>query len=235
VRRLCEEERALGFGVNCYGELISEGGRDTPCLAQTLLREDGFIASCDGDYLAMMSMVMTTCFLDKPSMMSNMYPLEYVGALTEHFGDALSPALGEIPHARRRNLARLGHCAYAGVVSPEMDPSGKVRLRDWGGTYEIPRDGRGCGVDGDLAAGEAFTAVQLKFDGRTLLVAEGEVVETTRHAGMPHCEATALLRFRDLAGFVEEISREHSVIVYGEHAADFEVLAGVLGLTCRVF
>ena len=52
---------------------------------------------------------------------------------------------------------------------------------------------------------------------------------------MPHCESTALLRFRDLEGFVENISREHTVVVYGDHVAELEVLAGALGLDCRVF
>jgi hypothetical protein len=76
--------------------------------------------------------------------------------------------------------------------------------------------------------------IQLKFDGATLIVTEGEVCETTRHKGMPHCESTVLLRFDKLEQFVENISREHSVIVYGKHAADYEVLGRVLGLDCRV-
>jgi L-fucose isomerase-like protein len=235
IREVLEEEKALGFGVNCFGDLVIRGGRDVPCLAQALLREDGYIASCDGDYLAMMSMVLTTFFLDKPCMMSNMYPVQYVGALRDHFGEPLSPEESRYGRDEWPNLARLGHCGWVGVVSPEMDPRGRVTLNDWGGTYEIQRDGRGCGIDGELAAGQKITAVELKFDGRTLLVAGGEVCETTRHPNMPHCESTALLRFGNLEAFVENISREHTVVVYGDHVADFRVLAGVLGLACRVF
>ena len=85
------------------------------------------------------------------------------------------------------------------------------------------------------AAGQKATAVQLKFDGKTLLLADAEICETTRHKGMPHCESTALLKFRDLEGFVANISREHSVIVYGEHIPELQVLAQVLGLDCKVF
>jgi L-fucose isomerase-like protein len=235
IKEILAAERALGFGVNCFGDLVIRGGRDVPCLAQTLLREDGYIASCDGDYLAMMSMVLASFFLDKPCMMSNMYPVQYVGALRDHFGDPLSPDEARYPRETWANLARLGHCGWVGVVSPEMDPRGRVVLNDWGGTYEIKRDGRGCGIDGELAPGETVTAIELKFDGRTLLVAAGEACETTRHPDMPHCESTALLRFRDLPGFVENISREHTVVVYGDHVEDFRVLAGVLGLDCRVF
>jgi L-fucose isomerase-like protein len=234
VRSILEEERALGFGVNCFGDLIPGGGRDVPCLAQSLLREDGFIASCDGDYLAMMSMALGTCFLDKSCMMSNMYPLRYVGALRDHFGDPLLPDPVIHPAAEWRNLARLAHCGFIGVVPPDMTPTGRVKLRDWGGTYEIHRDGRGCGIDGDLAPGRA-TVLELKFDGRTLLIADAEVLETTRHPGMAHCESTALLRFRDLEGFVADISREHTAIVFGDHADDFQQLATVLGLTARVY
>jgi len=235
VRSILEEDRALGFGVNCFGDLVIRGGRDVPCLAQALCREDGYIAGCDGDYLAMMSMVLTSFFLDKPCMMSNMYPVQYVGALTDHFGDPLSPDEAAHPRDEWRNLARLGHCGWVGVVPSEMAPAGTVTLNDWGGTYEIKRDGRGCGIDGELVAGETITAIELKFDARTLLVARGEVLETSRHASMPHAESTALLRFDDLEGFVENISREHTVVVYGDHLADYRVLADVLGLDYKVF
>lgn len=235
IRSILEENQAMGFGVNCFGDLIINGGRDVPCLAQLLLREDGCIASCDGDYLAMMSMAMASYFLDKPCMMSNLYPVSYVGALKDHFGDPLFPDPARYPKEILHNLARLGHCGFVGVVSPEMDPAGRVTLRDWGGTYEIKRDGSGCGIDGNLARGEKITAIELKFDARTLLVAAGEVCETTRHPGMPHCESTALLYLRDLEGFVANISREHAVIVYGDHVEDFKILAEALGLECKIF
>ena len=235
IKAILAEEQALGFGVNCFGDLITGGGRDMPCLAQTLLREDGYIASCDGDYLAMMSMVLTTYFLDKPCMMSNMYPVQYHAALTDHFGDPLSPDPARYAREEWPQLARLAHCGFAGVVSPEMTPTGRSTLNDWGGTYEMKRDGLGCGVDGELVGGQRATIVQLKFDGRTLLAVECEVCETTRHPGMRHCEASALLRFRNLPGFIENISREHSVLCYGDHVPDFQVLAAVLGLECKTF
>ncbi len=235
IRAILEEEHAMAFGVNCFGELVTEGGRDVPCLAQCLLREEGYIASCDGDYLAMMSMALTSYFLDKPCMMSNMYPVRYTGALTDHFGDPLKPNAKKYPRSQWTKLARLGHCGFVGVVSPEMTPSGTVSLQDWGGTYEIKRDGNGCGIDGDLAAGTPATMAQLKFDGRTFVVAEGDICETTRHTGMPHCESTALVRFSGLEPFVDDISREHSVFVYGRHAHDYRVLSQVLGLECRVY
>lgn len=234
IKSILEEERALGLGVNCFGDLIINGGRDTPCLAQALLREDGYVAACDGDFVAMMSMVLVTYFLDKPCMMSNMYPVSYAGALTDHFGDPLLPG-AQYPQPRWKNMARLAHCGFVGVVSPEMTPTGRTALRSWGGTYEIKRDGRGCGLDGDLKAGERVTVVELCFDGKTLLLADAEVVETTRHRGMPHCESTALLEFPDLEGFVEAISREHPVVVYGAHIEDLRVLADVLTLRCKVF
>ncbi len=234
IRKILEEEKALGFGVNCFGDLIINGGRDVPCLAQCLLREEGYIASCDGDFIAMMSMVLSTFFLDKPCMMSNMYPVSYVGALTDHFGDPLSPGAG-YPRHTWQDLARFAHCGFAGIISPEMTLDNRVYLCDWGGTYEIKRDGRGCGIDGDLAADEEITVIELCFDARRLLVAKGRVCETTRHDDMPHCESSALLEFRDLEGFIENISREHAVILYGDYVREFEILAYVLGLECLTF
>jgi len=216
--------------VNCYGDLIIKGGRDVPCLAQALLREDGYIACCDGDFLALESMAFSSVFLDEPCMMSNMYPVSYVGALRDHFGDPLSPDESRYPKAKWKNLARLGHCAFVGVVPPEMTPGGRATLRDFGGTWEIKRDGRGCGMDADLRGNTPATAVELKFDGKTLLLARVKVLETTRH-GFSHCETTALLEFENLEKLVENISREHTVIIYGDHVQDLSVLAEVLGLT----
>src|SRR5215213_6526292 len=234
IREILEEERALGFGVNCFGDLIISGGRDTPCLAQLLLREEGYITACDGDFIAMTGMVLSNFFLNKPTVMSNLYPVSYVGALTDHFGDPLSPG-EQYPRVGWHNFARLAHCGYVGVVSPEMTSSGKTYLRSWGGTYEIKRDGSGCGVDGDLAAGEPITVISLKSDMQQLMIAQARVAETTRHLHLPHCEASGLLEFRDLRGFEEAVSRDHVVILYGDHQRDFEILAGVLGQEAKIF
>jgi hypothetical protein len=48
------ETKALGFGVNCFGDLIRAvtGPREVPCLAQVLAREEGYFpAACDGDFV----------------------------------------------------------------------------------------------------------------------------------------------------------------------------------------
>jgi hypothetical protein len=233
IREVLERRSAIGFGVNCFGDLIPKGHRQVPCLAQVLAREEGYIAACDGDFCCLASMALMTHLTGRTCTMSNLYPVSYVGALGAHFGDPLSPDPARFAPAEWPNLGRLAHCGFAGVVSPEV-AGGTVDLRDWGGTYEIKRDGRGCGVDGDMPAG-AVTAVELKFDGRTLLAASAEVIETTRHSGMPHCEKSVLMRFRDLPGFVRRISREHPAIVYGDHLPDLRVAAPVLGLELEEF
>jgi len=234
IRAVLQEEKALGFGVNCFGDLVIGNGRDVPCLAQCLLREDGYIAACDGDFAAMMTMVLTSFFTDEAAMMSNLYPVSYVGALTDHFGDPLSPNARRYARKRWPNIARLAHCGYIGVISPEMTPGGSVVLNDWGGTYEIKRDGLGCGIDAELVAGRPLTAAELYFDGQRFLLGRARVLETTRHAGMPHCESSALLEFDDLPGFVELISREHAVFVYGDHIESLKLLGETLGLACKV-
>ena len=68
----------------------------------------------------------------------------------------------------------------------------------------------------------------MKFDGKTMIAAGVNVVETSRH-GLSHCETTALLEFDDLPKLVENISREHVVILYGDHLHELEILSAVLG------
>jgi L-fucose isomerase-like protein len=234
IRSILLEERALGFGVNCYGDLLIKGDRDVPCLAQNLLREDGYIAACDGDFCTMMGMALVSLFLDAPCLMSNLYPVMLAGALMEHFRSRLAPDTKKYPKKKWKNLARIGHCGFVGVVSPEMTPSGKVLLKDFGGTYEIKRDGRGCGIDGALRASKRITIIELSLDGKTLLVTAGKVCETTRHKGLSHVESTGLLEFDDLEQFIENISREHVVICYGDHRSELVLLAEVLGLECKL-
>jgi L-fucose isomerase-like protein len=229
IQEILEEEQALGFGVNCFGDLVTQGGRDVPCLAQLLLREKGYIAACDGDFIAMASMLLATHFLNQPCMTSNLYPVSYAGALSDHFGDPLSPD-SRYPRSDWENYARLAHCGFVGVISPEMTAEGQVFLRDWGGTYEIQRDGRGCGIDASLAAGQPVTVFSMGFDARRLMVTTGCVAETTRHAHMPHCESSALLKLQNLKGFFEKVSRDHIIVVYGDARRELEILAGVLGL-----
>ena len=233
IREVLEATGAIGFGVNCFGDLIPGGCREVPCLAQVLAREEGYVAACDGDFCCLASMALMTHLTGLTCTMSNLYPVSYVGALREHFGDPLAPDPARFAPADWPDLARLAHCGFVGVVSPEV-AQGTVALRDWGGTYEIKRDGRGCGIDGDLPPG-AITAVELKFDGTTLLAARGEVMETTHHPDLPHCEKSALLRFRDLPGFVRAISREHPAIVYGDHTEELRTVAPLLGLDLKVF
>ena len=233
IREVMVRTKAIGFGVNCFGDLIPRGHREVPCLAQVLAREEGYVAACDGDFCCLSSMAVMTHLTGRTCTMSNLYPVSYVGALGSHFGEPLSPDPARFAPSEWANLGRLAHCGFAGVVSPEI-AGGPVDLRDWGGTYEIKRDGRGCGVDGDMPPG-AVTAVELKFDGRTLLAAAGEVIETTKHANMPHCEKSVLMRFRNLPGFVKRISREHPAIVYGDHIPDLQAAAPVLGLALEEF
>jgi len=234
IKPVLEKEKALAYGVNCYGDLLIEGGRDVPCLAQSLLREDGYIASCDGDYLTLAGMMFMTFLLDKPCMMSNIYPIDYEGAMINHFDNPLLPDEVAYPKKQWKNFARLGHCGFVGVAPPEMTPDGRAFVCEWAGTLEINRDGRGCGIDGELKADTPCTVIELKFDCRTLLITEAEICETTRHASLPHCESTALLRFRDLHGFLENISREHPTLAYGNHIKDLKVMGDVLGLQCHI-
>jgi hypothetical protein len=62
------------------------------------------------------------------------------------------------------------------------------------------------------------------------MVTRGEVLETTRHDGMSHCETSLLLKLRNLPDFFENVSRDHVVVQYGDHVHDFEILVDVLGL-----
>jgi hypothetical protein len=68
-----------------------------------------------------------------------------------------------------------------------------------------------------------------------LMIAQARLAESTRRSHLPHCEASGLLEFRDLRGFEEAVSRDHVVVLYGDHLREFEILAKMLGLEAIIF
>lgn len=40
---------------------------------------------------------------------------------------------------------------------------------------------------------------------------------------------------RAAVDFTEAVSRDHVVVLYGDHQRDFEILAGFLGLEAKIF
>jgi hypothetical protein len=52
---------------------------------------------------------------------------------------------------------------------------------------------------------------------------------------MPHCESSLLLELDNLHDFFEDVSRDHVIVMYGDHRRDLEILANVLGLNYQTY
>ena len=129
------------------------------------------------------------------------------------------------------NLNALGEYYYGAMGHEVMDASAS-------GLEEMARFYASHGVTAFLATpwtASILNALQLVEEMQGPIQGGARVAESTRHADMPHCEASGLLEFRDLAGFEEAASRDHVVPIYGDYQRDYEILAGVLGFEAKIF
>lgn len=69
LKRIIDKYHLTGFTLRCF-DLIGEY-KNTACLAFALLNEEGYLAACEGDVPALLTMMIIKEMLDKPSFQAN--------------------------------------------------------------------------------------------------------------------------------------------------------------------
>ncbi|AMQ19114.1 hypothetical protein [Thermococcus peptonophilus] len=70
IKRILEDYHLEGFTIGCF-DLIGKIGT-TPCLALAMFNAQGIPAACEGELNALIGMVITRKFFDKPAFMGNL-------------------------------------------------------------------------------------------------------------------------------------------------------------------
>lgn len=161
LREFCQEHNWQAVNVKCQYELSKEY-RLVPCVALSLLAEDGITASCEGDMLCTVSMLLLQALSQQT--------VWYGDSLT-HSGNVLqfSPC-GFLPFTMANGIANvqnfMEHPGFAGIqVSGVLRPEKVTYLRlvEDIGTYHLIY-GTGQGLQ-TLPRGGCMPALNVKLDG----------------------------------------------------------------------
>ena len=205
-----------GVGSNCLNE--SFHCDTTPCLAWNMLFErDNIIWACEGDTLTMLSTYIIYRAIDKPIMMTNLYPfLVGMAALAhekiDHFPDIEDPD----------NHALGVHCGYFGLVPRSFCSQWTLRPKVLG----IVNDDAVM-IDGRMPEGPV-TLAKIYPGFKKLSVIKAEIESYVQYPGSD-CRNGALIRYNDGHKVMDALCSHHSLIISGDVKPQLLQLARVFG------
>jgi len=208
----------LSAGINCLNE--SHFSDTTPCLAWDFLySERGLAWGCEADTVSMLTLLLATRGLEKPAMMTNLYPFLMGQAALKH---------ERIPHFPRvnreeENTVLTAHCGYLGVLPRAFASQWALRRK----VLAIV-DENATAIDARLPEGP-MTLLKLQPPFDTLSVVEGDL---EGYAGFPgsDCLNGAILRVPDGHRLMTELASHHYILASGRFTAAIDLLAEVFGL-----
>lgn len=205
-----------GVGANCLNESFYSDS--TPCLAWNMLFErDDIIWACEGDTLSLLSLYIVYNTLEKPVMMTNLYPFLMGMSALSHEKIASFPEV-EDPD----NHALAVHCGYFGFMPRKLCSRWTLRPK----VLEIVDD-HACMTDCRMPEGPV-TLVKIYPDFQKLSIIRAEIERYVQYPGSD-CRNGALIRYRDGERVMEELCSHHSLIVEGDVAKELKLLAAVFG------
>jgi hypothetical protein len=205
-----------GVGSNCLNE--SFHCDTTPCLAWNMLFErDNIIWACEGDTLTLLSTYIIYRSIEKPIMMTNLYPfLVGMAALAhekiDHFPDIDDPD----------NHALGVHCGYFGLVPRSFCSQWTMRPKVLG----IVNDDAVM-IDCRLPEGPV-TLAKIYPGFKKLSVIKAEIESYVQYPGSD-CRNGALIRYNDGHKVMDALCSHHSLIITGDVKPQLLQLARVFG------
>jgi len=213
-----------GVGANCLNESFLSD--TTPCLAWNMLYErDKILWACEGDTLTLVSKYIFYSILQKPMMMTNIYPfLVGMAALKhekiDHFPD--------IPNSDNHALGV--HCGYFGLAPQSFCTSWTLRPR----VLEIVGE-HAIMVDCRMAEGPV-TLAKLHSDMKKLTLIECEIADYVQYPGSD-CRNGALLHYKNDNGHavMDALSSHHAILIQGDQIPTLTQTARVFGFEIQTF
>lgn len=217
VKAVIEEIGGVdGVGANCLNESYSSDS--TPCLAWNMLFErDNIIWACEGDTLSLLSTYILYRSVERPIMMTNLYPFLMGMAALAHEKIAAFP---DISDPDRHALGV--HCGYFGFAPREFCSEWTLRPKVLDIVPECA-----CMVDCRFAPGPV-TLAKIYPGFRKLSLIEAELEEYVQYPGSD-CRNGALIRYKDGHRVMEELCSHHTLILVGDVRPQLRQVAGVFG------
>ncbi len=206
LQRLLEREQAQGLAVGTCMGWLSKG---FPCLGFTRLRDVGIPAACEGDMDSLLTMLLFQYAFDLPGFQGN-----------ATFDTA-------------RNALWTAHCTAPLKMDGLDGADAPYLLR---GHSEVA--GSGCVPEVQYRVGQTITRAKfVNLD--TILASTGKIIEVPDKA-VHGCRTQIVTEVRDAATMAANWSRAletedamtllHRVVVYGDHMADLNHMARLMGM-----
>lgn len=217
LKKVLEEEGYSGVGVDCLLKpFYSKAGKPIhPCLAFSLLSDEGIACGCEGDVLSIATMLLLNRFFDEPCFMTNVYPLSIGPVVAKHLGIP-------VHEFDPKRTILLCHCAYLGVVPPSL--ATKFHLTEkWDKMHK-----GGIMVDVEVPLG-SVTAARLSPIADSLQVFSGRLERILRFSSI-HCRAVGVVEVDDSVKIAERIYSHHMIILPGDRREELKMLSKACGL-----
>ncbi len=210
-----------GVGSNCLNESFLCD--TTPCLAWNMLFErDNIIWACEGDTLTMLSTYIIYRSLEKPIMMTNLYPFLVGMAALAH------EKISSFPDIDDPDNHALGvHCGYFGFVPRQFCEEWTLRPK----VLAIV-DEKAIVCDCRLPKGPV-TLAKIYPGFKKLSIIKAEIEDYVQYPGSD-CRNGALIRYRDGHAVMDHLCSHHSLIVSGDVVPQLLQVAKIFGFTPTV-
>lgn len=191
-----------GVGANCLNE--SFHCSSTPCLAWNMLFErDNIIWACEGDTLTLLSTYIIYRSIEKPIMMTNLYPFLVGMAALAH------EKIDKFPDIADPDNHALGvHCGYFGFVPRKFCTDWTLKPK----VLEIVNE-NAIVCDCRMPKGPV-TLAKIYPGFKKLSIIEAEIEDYVQYPGSD-CRNGALIGYKDGHAVMEELCSHHSLIITG--------------------
>tara|TARA_R100000935_G_scaffold10873_1_gene21758 strand:- start:30749 stop:32119 length:1371 start_codon:yes stop_codon:yes gene_type:complete len=217
-----EDPSIKAVGINCLNE--SHFSDTTPCLSWDILfNEKEIIWGCEADIVSMLTELILWKSLEKPFMMTNMYPFLMGHAALKHEKITSFPEVESHPE----NHILVAHCGFLGVIPTCFATNWELKPK----VLDIVNS-NAVAIDGQLPLGNINL---VKFDStlNKLSVIEGELI---KYAQFPnsHCLSGGVIKIRDGYELMDRINSHHYIIMEGNNTRNIKLLSNILGCECEI-
>jgi hypothetical protein len=212
-----------GVGSNCLNE--SFHSETTPCLAWNWVFEyDHIMWACEGDTVTLISKFILYSALQKPMMMTNIYPFLVGMAALKH------EKIDTFPEISDPDNHALGvHCGYFGFAPQSFCTQWVMRPK----VLAIVDDDA-IMIDCRMKCGP-ITMAKLRSDMKGITIIEAEIEDYVQYPSSD-CRNGALIRYRNHSGHkvMEALSSHHAILIQGNITYELIQMAKVFGFSTEV-
>ena len=219
LRDEIDSENIIGMGTNCLNE--SRSCRSTPCVAwDRLLEERGILWACEGDTISLATICLLSLSLERPLMMTNIYPFLMGDAATKHEKIPGFPEFLDQPE----NHILLAHCGYFGLVPRRFSSSWIIREK----CLAIVNPDSHV-FDARLPEGDV-TLVKLDATLDKIMSGPAKLKGYVQYDKSSDCRNGGIVEVGDGKRFMDQVYSHHLVVVEGDITDELRALGKVMGL-----